>query len=105
MFSFSLFGKLIGMLMLANAAFNIFILFKYPQFEDAQRNHAQAEIKDYLAANPAFAEQVMKASVSAGVDLFKSNPGTLISHDYLMNAILLTHLSCRTCSSRNRSHV
>ncbi len=75
MFSFSLFGKLIGLMMLANAGFNIFILFKYPQFEDAQRNHAQSEIKDYLASNPAFAQQIMKASVSAGVDLFKSNPG------------------------------
>jgi hypothetical protein len=74
MFSLSLFGKLIGTAMLANAGFNIFILFKYPQFEDAQRSNAQAEIKEYLASHPAFAQQVMKAGVSAGVDLFKNNP-------------------------------
>ena len=35
LFSFSLFGKIIGCLMLANAAFNIFIIAKYPGYEDA----------------------------------------------------------------------
>jgi hypothetical protein len=48
--------------MLVNACFNIFILFKYPQYEDAQRNDAQSEIKDYLASNPAFAKHVVKGA-------------------------------------------
>jgi hypothetical protein len=57
--------------MLANAFFNFFILFKYPQYEDAQRNDAQSEIRDYLASHPAFAKQAVKA----GTDFVKSNPG------------------------------
>jgi hypothetical protein len=48
--------------MLANAGFNIFILFKYPLYEDAQRNDAQSEIRDYLSANPAFAKHVVKGA-------------------------------------------
>ena len=56
--------------MLANAGFNIFILFKYPQYEDAQRNDAQSEIRDYLSANPAFAKTVVKA----GTEFVLSNP-------------------------------
>ena len=65
LFSFSLFGKIIGCLMLANAGFNIYVLIKYPGYEDAQRRDATAEIKDYLAANPAFAQSM--ASLSASV--------------------------------------
>ena len=57
--------------MLANAFFNIFILFKYPQYEDAQRKDAQSEISDYLSAHPAFAQQAVKV----GTDFVKSNPG------------------------------
>ena len=71
LFSFSLFGKIVGCAMLANAFFNIFILFKYPQYEDAQRNDAQSEIRDYLSSHPAFARQ----AVRAGTDFVKSNPG------------------------------
>ena len=78
MFSFSLFGKVIGICMLVNACFNIFILFKYPQFDDAQRNQAQAEIKDFLAANPAFQQQVVDAGFKVGFDFFKSNPGMFL---------------------------
>ncbi len=59
--------------MLANAMFNIFILIKYPNFDDEQRKDAQAEIKDYLAANPAFAQQF----VNAGVQTVQNNPGIL----------------------------
>jgi hypothetical protein len=70
LFSFSLFGKIIGCLMLANAAFNIFALIKYPGFEDAQRNRSQSEIKDYLKENPAFA----KTFVDAGASIIASNP-------------------------------
>ena len=73
LFSFSLFGKIVGCAMLANAFFNIFILFKYPQYEDAQRNDAQSEIRDYLSSHPAFANQAVKA----GSDFVMSNPGTV----------------------------
>ena len=73
MFSFSLFGKIVACCMIANALFNMYILFKYPGYEAVQRQDAQADIKDFLAANPAFAKQV----VSAGVDVMKSNPGEL----------------------------
>lgn len=48
LFSFSLFGKIIGACMLANAGFNIYVLIKYPQYDDAQRKDAQSEITDYL---------------------------------------------------------
>lgn len=65
MFSFSLFGKLIGVLMLANAGFNIYVLVKYPGFEDAQRSDAQAEIQDFLAANPAYARSAMSFGFQA----------------------------------------
>ena len=58
--------------MVANAFFNMYILWKYPGFETIQRNDAQSDIKDFLASNPAFAKQM----VTAGVDIIKSNPGT-----------------------------
>ena len=32
----------------ANAFFSIFLLFKYPQYEDAQQNNAQSEIRDII---------------------------------------------------------
>jgi len=64
LFSFSLFGKIIGCLMLANAGFNIFIIAKYPGYEDAQRQDAQSEIKDYLAANPAFASTLVTGGMT-----------------------------------------
>lgn len=74
LFSFSLFGKLIGIFMLVNAGFNIYILFKYPQFDDAQRNDAQSEIKDYLASNPAFAQKILDSGMQVGTDIIKNNP-------------------------------
>lgn len=77
LFSFSLFGKLIGLLMVANAFFNAFILVRYPQYEDAQRSDAQSEIKDYLAGNPAFAKSFFDTSLKVGTDIIKSNPGTM----------------------------
>lgn len=64
--------------MLANAIFNFFILVKYPEYEDAQRNDAQSEIKDYLASNPAFAKKIFSAGVQAGSEIVKNNPGYLI---------------------------
>lgn len=74
LFSFSLFGKIIGLLMLLNAFFNIYILCRYPEFEDAQRNDAQSEIKDFLSTNPAFAKNIMDASMKVGTDIIKNNP-------------------------------
>lgn len=62
--------------MVVNAGFNAYILFKYPGYEEFQRNDAQSEIKDFLAANPAFAKKMVNASV----DIIKSNPGTLYRH-------------------------
>lgn len=58
--------------MVVNSAFNAYILWKYPGFEELQRQDAQSDIKDFLAANPAFA----KTMVNASVDIIKSNPGT-----------------------------
>jgi hypothetical protein len=69
--------------MIGNACFNIYILFKYPQYEDAQRLDAQSEIRDYLAAHPAFARQAVKA----GSDFVKSNPGLTIFTSPLCRAV------------------
>lgn len=89
LFSFSLFGKLIGIFMLVNAGFNIYILFKYPQFDEAQRSDAQSEIKDYLAANPAFAQKIIDSSMQVGTDIIKNNPGMVVLLIHLD-----THLLC-----------
>lgn len=75
MFSFSLFGKLIGLLMLANACFNGFLLCMYPEFDDLQRKDAQAEIQDFLTANPAYAAKAVSLGVSAGASVAAHNPG------------------------------
>jgi len=75
LFSFSLFGKIVGCCMLANAAFNIFAIVKYPGFEEAQRDRSTSEIKDYLKENPAFA----KSFVDAGASFIASNPALALS--------------------------
>lgn len=72
--------------MIGNACFNIYILFKYPQYEDAQRLDAQSEIRDYLASHPAFARQ----AVMAGSDFVKSNPGSSIFMSSLCGAVSTT---------------
>jgi hypothetical protein len=59
LFSFKFFAQLIGCLMFANAFFNIYVIMKYPGFEDAQRQSAQSEIQELLAANPAFAQKAL----------------------------------------------
>jgi len=74
LFSFSLFGKIVGLLMVVNAFFNAFIVFRYPEYETLQREDAQSEIKDYLAAHPAFAKQFTDAAVSAGTSFAVNNP-------------------------------
>lgn len=75
LFSFSLFGKIVGLAMLVNAGFNLFLVFRYPEYEAIQRKDATAEISDYLAAHPAFAKTVLDAGVSAGTEIFRKNPG------------------------------
>ena len=74
LFSFSLFGKIVGFAMLANAGFNIYAIVKYPGFEEAQRDRSTSEIKDYLADNPAFA----KTFVDAGASYLAANPEVVV---------------------------
>ena len=56
---------------------NIFIIAKYPGYEDAQRQDAQSEIKDYLAANPAFASTL----VTGGMTTFSFLSSTASAND------------------------
>lgn len=74
LFSFSLFGKIMGLCMLANAGLNSYILCKYPEYEEMARNDAQQDIKDFLAKNPAFAKNITDLGVKTGGDILKSNP-------------------------------
>lgn len=76
LFSFNLFGKVIGVCMLANAGFNCYIIFRYPEYEKIQRDDALSEIKGFLAANPAFAKTMVDAGVSASSEIIRNNPGT-----------------------------
>jgi hypothetical protein len=75
LFSFSLFGKIIGIAMLANAGLNVYAIVKYPGYEEAQRDRSTSEIKDYLKENPAFA----KTFVDAGASIIASNPGAAVA--------------------------
>jgi hypothetical protein len=74
LFSFSLFGKIIGILMLLNAGFNIYICCKYPEYDDVQRNDAQSDIKDFLSKNPAFAKNITDFGIKTGGEILSSNP-------------------------------
>lgn len=74
LFSFSLFGEVIGLCMLVNAAFNIYILFKYPGFDEYQRKDAQSEILDFLSNNPAFSKQIVTSSAT----MVAQNPGVSV---------------------------
>lgn len=67
LFSFSIFGKIIGALMLVNAGFNIYAIWKYPRYEEAQRERSMNDIQDYLAENPAFAASFVKVGTAAAV--------------------------------------
>lgn len=96
MFSFSLFGKLIGVLMLANAFFNVYVLIRYPDFEDAQRSDAQAEIQDFLQANPAYARKAMSfgfTAATAAAAASSSNQGQQCESTFFFN---LTRLAYQT---------
>lgn len=74
LFSFSLFGQIIGLAMIVNSGFNAYVLFRYPGFEDAQRSDAQSEISDFLSKNPAFAQKMVQAGAKAGGEVLKNNP-------------------------------
>jgi hypothetical protein len=65
MFHFGFFGMIMGVAMIVNAGFNAYILLKHPGFEQAQRHHAQSEIADYLAANPAWTQKAVSLGLSA----------------------------------------
>lgn len=96
LFSFSLFGKIIGCCMLANAAFNIFAIIKYPGYEEAQRDRSTSEIKDYLKENPAFA----KTFVDAGANFIASNPQLAVQAGH---AAVSAHLSAAENGSGNQA--
>lgn len=66
--------------MLANAVFNIYVLCKFPNYDDIQRTDAQSDIKDFLASNPAFAQQFVSAGVQASAEIIKTNPGSNKMH-------------------------
>jgi hypothetical protein len=67
LFSFSIFGKIVGVVLLVNAAFNVYAIWKYPGYEEAQRDRSMKDIKDYLADNPAFAASFVEAGTAAVV--------------------------------------
>ena len=71
MFSFSLFGMLVGALLLVNAGFNFYLMFKYPGYDDIQRKDAQAELSEFFKAYPT----LLAARVRATTDFVVSNPG------------------------------
>lgn len=71
LFSLSLFGKIMGLVVIGNAIFNLLILWRHPGFDEAKRQDAQKDIQEYLAQNPAFASQF----ISLGVQSAASNPG------------------------------
>lgn len=83
MFSFSLFGKILALCMIGNACFNIFILFKYPDFDNVQRDNATSEIREFLQSNPAFAQTM----VQTGSSIVQSNPGKLSSLSLLSSFV------------------
>jgi hypothetical protein len=64
--------------MMVNAGLNIYVLFKHPSFEDAQRQSAQKDISDFLAANPALAKRAVSAGLRAGTDFARENPGNIL---------------------------
>jgi hypothetical protein len=90
LFSFSLFGKLVGCAMVANAFLNIFVLIKYPAFEDAQRDDAQNEITQFLQSNPALTKQAVSYTLQAGTDFARENPGY---PSLPLSYLLTTHIS------------
>ncbi len=67
LFSFSGFlAFVVGLAMVANAAFNAYIIVKHPSFEEEQRQIAQADIQDFLKSNPAFAQKAMSFGLGLG---------------------------------------
>jgi hypothetical protein len=60
-----------------NAGFNAYVLVRHPTFEAAQRKHAQSEIADFLAANPAWTQKAVSLGLStaASASSSSSSPG------------------------------
>jgi hypothetical protein len=59
--------------MLVNAGVNIYLICRYPEFEDAQRSYAQADIKTFMETHPAFKNSI----VGTSAELATNNPGLL----------------------------
>eukprot|EP00904_Undaria_pinnatifida_P004481 jgi/Undpi1/14033/HiC_scaffold_9.g03684.m1 len=71
-----------GALMMANAAFNFYVIFKYPEFErDLQRKDLESEGRDYLRANRG-------ALAQAGVEFARNNPDLARKFDTLSEAVV-----------------
>ena len=65
-----LLGTICGIAMMCNAFFNFYLLVKYPEYEEFQRNDAESEIKDYLNEHP----EIGEAAVKHTVNYAKENP-------------------------------
>jgi hypothetical protein len=70
LFNLGILGTVCGSAMLANAAFNFYLVVRYPGYEDFQRADAESEIKDYLREHPELGE----AAVRTTVNYAKENP-------------------------------
>lgn len=85
LFSLSFFGKLVGIGMMVNGGFHLFIVFKYPElnFDEGTEIKDGAQNQHLEAANSQMSSYFSSSSqmfVNAGVDAIKSNPG-----NYLLN--------------------
>lgn len=82
LFSLSFFGKLIGLGMMVNGGFHLFIVYKYPELnfdEGSEENKDGNQPNQHLeAANTQMSSYYTSTSqmfMNAGVDAIKSNPG------------------------------
>mmetsp|Transcript_19756 Transcript_19756/g.27196 ORF Transcript_19756/g.27196 Transcript_19756/m.27196 type:complete len:224 (+) Transcript_19756:97-768(+) len=67
--SLGFFGFLLGLAMIVNAAFNFYIIFKYPQYEEIALRSLEEETSAYLAQRP---EMVMGAAAAVAKAAAKS---------------------------------
>ena len=76
MFSFDyFFAFILGLTMFANAGFNIYIIFRYPGYEEAQRESAESELQDLFKNNPAFAQKALVFGLGAAAAAGLNNQG------------------------------
>lgn len=71
LFSFGFFGQLLGLLMLANLAFNLIMLWRHPGLEQALRDEVERELGDLLRGNQAFSTMIQ----NTGKEMIMKNPG------------------------------